>query len=65
MKDTDKNDSNSIRPKFKGGSPLALESAKTTYLKNKDMFKKINQKRLIFEEDKDTSSLLDENQLKK
>jgi len=65
MKDTDKNDSNSIRPKFKGGSPLALESAQITYLKNKDIFKKMTQKRLIFEEDKDTSSLLDENQLKK
>jgi hypothetical protein len=65
MKDTDKNDSDSIRPKFKGGSPLALESAQITYLKNKDIFKKMTQKRLIFEEDKDTSSLLDENQLKK
>ncbi len=65
MKDKDKNDSNAIRPKFKGGSPLALESAKTTYLKNKDIFKKMTQKKLIFEEDKDTSSLLDENQLKK
>ena len=29
------------------------------------MFKQINKKQLIFEEDKDTSSLLDENQLKK
>ena len=38
MKDTDKNDSNSIKNKFKGGSALALESAKTTYLRNKDMF---------------------------
>ena len=65
MKDTDKNDSDSIRPKFQGGSPLALESAQITYLKNKDIFKKMTQKRLIFEEDKDTSSLLDENQLKK
>ena len=64
MKDKDKNDSNAIRPKFKGGSPLALESAKTTYLKNKDIFKKMTQKKLIFEENKDTSSLLDENQLK-
>ena len=65
MKDTDKNDSNSIRPKFKGGSPLALESAQITYLKNKDIFKKMTQKRLIFEGDKDDTSLLDENQLKK
>ena len=68
MKDTDKNDSNSIKNKFKGGSPLALESAKTTYLKNLDMFKSIpqpNKKQLVFEENKDTTSLLDEKQLKK
>ena len=65
MKDKDKNDSNAIKNNFKGGSPMALESAKTTYLKNKDMFKKINQKKLIFEGDKDTTSLLDEKQLKK
>ncbi len=68
MKDTDKNDSNSIKNKFKGGSALALESAKTTYLRNKDMFKDLPQpskKQLVFEEDKDDTSLLDENQLKK
>ncbi len=65
MKDKDKNDSNAIRNKFKGGSPLALESAKTTYLKNIDMFKKLDKKRLIFEENKDDTSLLDEKQLKK
>jgi len=67
MKDTDKNDSDSIRPKFNGG-PLALESAHITYLKNKDMFKNIPQpskKQLVFEEDKDDTSLLDEKQLKK
>ena len=29
------------------------------------MFKQMNKKQLIFEEDIDTSSLLDENQLKK
>ena len=65
MKDKDKNDSDSIKNNFKGGSPMALESAKTTYLKNKDMFKKLDGKKLIFEEDKDNTSLLDENQLKK
>jgi hypothetical protein len=68
MKGKDKNDSDSIRPKFKGG-PLALESAaKISYLKNKDIFKSLeglNKKQLIFEEDKDDTSLLDENQLKK
>ena len=66
MKGKDKNDSNSIRPKFNGG-PLALESAHITYLKNKDMFKNIPQaskKLLVFEEDKDNTTLLDESQLK-
>ena len=62
MKDTDKNESDSIRPTYKGGSPLALE-AKTTYLQNKDMLKKIpiNRKQLVFEQDE---SLLDESNLK-
>jgi len=68
MKGKDKNDSDSIRPKFKGG-PLALESAaKISYLKNKDIFtslENLNKKQLIFEEDKDDTSLLNENQLKK
>lgn len=63
MKDTDKNDSDSIKPNFKGG-PLALEGAKSSYLKNKEMFEKINKKSLIFEEDKKAESLLDESQLK-
>jgi len=62
MKDTDKNDSNSIKPTYKGGSPLALE-AKTVYLQNKDILKKIpiNRKQLVYEQDE---SLLDEKQLK-
>ena len=62
MKDTDKNDSDSIRPTYKGGSPMALE-AKTAYLQNKDMLKRIpiNRKQLVFEQDE---SLLDEGNLK-
>ena len=62
MKGTDKNDSDSIKPTYKGGSSLALE-AKTAYLQNKDMLKKIpiNRKQLVYEQDE---SLLDENQLK-
>eukprot|EP00912_Choanoflagellata_sp_UC4_P000752 UC4_evm4s472 len=66
MKDTDNNDGDSVRPSFKS-SPLALEfeSPKVTFLKNKDMFKKLDGKKLIFEEDKDDSKLLDESQLKK
>ena len=58
----DENESDSIRPTYKGGSPLALE-ARTTYLQNKDMLKKIplNLKQLVFEQDE---SLLDEGNLK-
>ncbi len=66
MKDTDKNDGNSLNSKTKGG-PLALESARITFLKNKDIFKSLNtlnKKKLIFEEDKDDSNLLDDSQLK-
>ena len=57
------NESSSIKPTYKGGSPLALE-AKTTYLQNREMLKKIpvNRKQLVFEQDE---SLLDEKQLKK
>ena len=58
----DENESDSIKPTYKGGSPLALE-AKTAYLQNKDMLKKIpvNRKQLVFEQDE---SLLDEGNLK-
>ena len=63
MKDTDKNDSNSIKPRFKGG-PLTLENSKSVYLKNKDMFKKLNKKQLVFENNKDNTDLSDESQLK-
>ncbi len=58
MKDTDKNDGDG-RP-----SLSESESAHVTYLKNKDIFKSLNKKKLIFEEDENTSSLLDESQLK-
>ena len=58
----DENESSAIKPTFKGGSPLALE-ARTTYLQNKDMLKKIpiNRKQLVFEQEE---SLLDESNLK-
>ena len=56
MKDKDKNDGDNLRP--------TLESAKMAYLKNKDIFKSLNKKKLIFEEDKDDSNLLDDSQLK-
>ena len=58
MKDTDKND---------GGNKPSIsefETAKVTYLKNKDMFKKLNKKQLVFERGEEDSTLLDESQLK-
>ena len=61
----DNDESDSIRPSYKGGSPLALE-AKSMYKKNKDMFKniKLNRKQLIFEKDIKGNSLLDESQIR-
>jgi len=63
MKDTDKNDSRDSRTDT-NKSGLALETAQTTYMKNRDIFKKLNKKQLVFEQDKDDTSLLDEKQLK-
>lgn len=63
MKDTDKNDSRDSRTNT-NKSGLALEGAQKSYLRNKDIFKKINEKILIFEQDMDDTSLLDEKQLK-
>ena len=55
MKD-DYNSSDSIKPNYKGGSPLALET----------MLNKIpmNKKRLVFEQNEQKESLLDENNIK-
>ena len=47
--------SDSIRNKFKGGSPLALESAKVSFLKNKQIFEDLDKKNLVFKSDKDDS----------
>ena len=63
MKDKDKNNSDSIRNNFKGGSPLALETSKTTYLKNKKLFEGLDKKLSVFSKENKKSSLLDENQL--
>jgi len=64
MKGKDKNDSDSLRPKFKGGSPLALEGAKKAFLQNRHIFESLDKKNLVFNQEKDNTSLLDENQLK-
>jgi hypothetical protein len=58
MKDTDKNEGDG-RP-----SLSEFENPKVTYLKNKDMFKQLSKKQLVFERDKKDSTLLDESQLK-
>jgi hypothetical protein len=58
MKDTDKNDG-SNRP-----SLSEFESPKITYLKNKHLFESLNKKQLVFDQDKDNTSLLDESQLR-
>ena len=59
MKDTDKNDGSNK------SSISEFENAKVTYLKNKDIFKQLNKKQLVFEQDKKDSTLLDESQLKR
>jgi hypothetical protein len=63
MKDTDKNDANNSKTDTNRNA-LTLETAQSVYLQNKDMFKKIPKKRLVFEEDQKGESLLDEKQLK-
>ena len=53
----DNDSSDSIKPQYKGGSPLSL--------KEKTMLKKMdNEKRIIFEKDENIGSLLDENQIR-
>ena len=42
------NESNSIKPNFKGG-PLALEDAKTTYIKNQHLFEGMDKKKVTVE----------------
>ena len=61
----DNDESDSIKPNYKGGSPLALET-KNKRNKNIKMFNDIkNQKKqIIFEKEIKGNSLLDENQIK-
>ena len=61
----DNDESDSIKPNYKGGSPLALETKKKRN-KNLKMFNDIkNQKKqMIFEKEIKGNSLLDENQIK-
>jgi len=59
-------DSNPVRNDFKGASPLALESTKTAYLKNKKLLESIDlgEKKLVFEGQNTGGGLLDESQIK-
>ena len=61
----DNDESDSVRPQFKGNSPLALE-ARSSYNRNKDMFSQMEskRKRLIFEAEMRGNSLLDESQIR-
>jgi hypothetical protein len=58
MKDTDKNDGTG-RP-----SLSEFESPKVTFLKNKQLFEALDKKHLVFSPEQDSSSLLDESQLR-
>jgi hypothetical protein len=58
----DDNESDSIRPNYKGGSPLALE-AKAVYLKNKTLIEGLV-KKVSLEKPKAEESLLDEKQIR-
>jgi hypothetical protein len=58
----DDNESDSIRPQYKGGSPLALE-AKQVYLKNRTLIESLG-KRITAEISTLGDSLLDESKLK-
>ena len=61
----DNDESDSVRPQYKGGSPLALET-KTSRNKNSKIFNDIkNQKKqMIFESDIKGNSLLDPSQIR-
>ena len=62
----DNDESDSIKPKYQGGSPLALENNRSLSQKQEDMLKKIpvSRKQLVFEADNKKESLLDENQIR-
>jgi len=61
----DNDSSDSIKPQYKGKSPMALENKKISKSKQ-DMLSKIpiNKKQLVFESDKQKESLLDEKQIR-
>jgi len=65
MKDKDKNDSDSIRPQYKGNGPLALEGSKKALIQNQKILSKLDkfsEKKMIFEQDQNIQ-FMDEEQL--
>jgi hypothetical protein len=61
----DNNVSHSIKPQYKGGSPLALENKKLSSSHSKMLEQiPISKKQLVFETDKQKESLLDEKQIR-
>ena len=58
----DDNESDSIKPNYKGNSPIALE-AKQSFLKNKSLIENLT-KKIAINESKVKDSLLDENRIK-
>ena len=62
----DNDSSDSIKPKYKGGSPLALET-KNLSKSQEEMLNKIpkKKKQMIFEKDKKETSLLDDKQIRR
>ena len=62
----DNDSSDSIKPKYKGGSPLALET-KNLSKSQEEMLNKIpkKKKQMIFEKDKKQTSLLDDKQIRR
>jgi hypothetical protein len=59
-------ESNPVKHDYKGGSPLALETTKAEFLKNKKLLESIDlqSKQLVFESKTETAGLLDERQIR-
>jgi hypothetical protein len=63
-KGDDTGEDKSLQNNFKGGSPLALENANVSYLKNKMIFESLDKKIVFAKKEDDKDSLLDESRLK-
>jgi hypothetical protein len=63
-KGDDTGEDKNLQNNFKGGSPLALENASVSYLKNKMIFESLDKKIVFAKKEDDGDSLLDESRLK-